>query len=191
MNAIGAFLFSSVNVLIIQYYNGPAEAGYYQVATQLVMALFLIPQTLTQLLYGKLTVGGANGIWPYQKKIMAATLLLMTVVGLLMGIMADTLIHWVASDSFASSAEIMRVYLLVLIAGTVNTMMGVQWIARGLFLQSAMLTIITGLFNFILNMILVPNYGALGAAWATVIGAYLIPFSVNVIFVNKINRSHC
>ena len=188
LNAIGAFLFSSANILIIQYYRGPADAGYYQIATQLVMGLFLIPQTISQLLYGKLTLIGANGIWKYQKKILIITLMVMILLACGMGYAAESIISLVASDSFMPAAEILRIYLLVIIAGTINSIMGVQWIGRGLFWQASLLTIVTGLINFSLNMVLIPKYGATGAAWATVAGVYLIPFATNMVFAYKIEK---
>ena len=105
-----------------------------------------------------------------------------------MGYAAKSIISLVASDSFMPAVQILKIYLLVVIAGTINSIMGVQWIGRGLFWQASLLTIVTGLINLSLNMALIPKYGAIGAAWATVIGAYLIPFTANMMFAYKIEK---
>ena len=189
LNAIGVFLFSNINILIIQHYTNPAEAAFYQLAAQITMAMLIIPQSVAQLLFGKLSDIGPSGIWALQKKVMSWAGAIMIAAGLIVFYFAEGIVLMIASKSFLPTVEVLRIYLLALVGGTINAIMAVQWIGRGLFLQTSVLTFSSGIVNFSLNMIMIPQFGAIGAAWATVAGVYLVPFAANVIFARRIENN--
>jgi O-antigen/teichoic acid export membrane protein len=84
---------------------------------------------------------------------------------------------------------VFRIYLLSVLAATLNGIMGVQWIGRGLLWQSSALTLGAGVLNFGANLLLIPRYGAAGAATATVLGAYAIPFTANAVLAWRCERT--
>jgi O-antigen/teichoic acid export membrane protein len=78
-------------------------------------------------------------------------------------------IPFVAGKSFAPSAHLLRALLPTVLGTTVSVLMVNQWIGRGLFLQAAAITLVGGLSIFVLDAILIPRYGTMGAIYAALI----------------------
>lgn len=189
LNAIGVLLFSSADILMIQYYRGPAEAGIFQFAGQIFSALLILPQAALLVLNGKVTTLGGAEFWQLHKRMMMVLMTAMTGAAALVWSLAPWLVPLVAGAKFTASAPVLQVLCIAALAATLNTMMGLQWILRGLFLQTSLMTLATGLANCLLNLFLVPRFGAMGAAWATVTGVLVIPFTANVLLALRIDRS--
>lgn len=188
LNAIGVLLFSSADILMIQYFRGPAEAGIFQFANQVFTALLIVPQAAVLVLNGKVSALDPATFWHEQKRMIALVMVLMTLAATVVAAVAGWIVPLIATDAFAQSVPILRIFCLGTIAATLNTMMGLQWIVQGRFLSAALLTLATGVGNCLLNLVLIPHYGATGAACATVIGMYLIPFTVNLLLLRATNR---
>lgn len=180
LNAIGAFLFASLDVLMVNHFKGKAAAGFYQVAFQLYVPLLIVPQAVTEVLSSRLTSLGVRGLWPFQKRLILLVGAVMTAGAAVLAGVAPLLIGVVAGPDFGPSTDLFRIYMCAVPAAVLNGAMAVQWIGRGLFLQVSAITIAAGLLNFCGNLLLIPRYGAAGAAWATVVGVYCIPFTANV-----------
>ena len=188
LNAIGVLLFSSADVLMLQYFRGLGETGIFQLASQLFMTLLIVPQSALLVLNGKVGKLDEAALWHEHKHMMAIVMTLMTAGALVLALAAGWIVPLLASDQFAGAVPILRVLCIGVVAATLNTMMGLQWIVRGLFLQASLLTFATGAANCLLNLFLIPRYGAVGAACATVIGITLIPLAANVAMFVRIER---
>lgn len=188
LNAIGVLLFSSADILMIQYFRGPAEAGIFQFANQIFLALLIVPQAAVLVLNGKVASLSPALLWQEHKRMIGLVMALMTLAAIGVATVAGWIVPLIATEAFAQSVPILRIFCLGSIAATLNTMMGLQWIVQGRFLTAALLTLATGVGNCILNLVLIPRYGATGAAWATVIGIYLIPFTVNLLLLRATNK---
>ncbi len=188
LNAIGVLLFSSADILMIQYFRGAAEAGIFQFASQIFMALLIVPQAALLVLNGRLTALEPPAFWREHKRMIGIIMGLMAVAAIVLALLANWIVPLVATPAFAQSGRILQIFCLGSIAATLNTMMGLQWIVQGRFLASSFLTLATGVGNCLLNLFLIPRFGAIGAAWATVIGIYMIPFTTNLILMHRTNR---
>jgi O-antigen/teichoic acid export membrane protein len=188
LTSIGAILFASLDVLMVHHFRGPSEAGLFQLATQLYLPLLLIPQALAEVLGSKLGVVGPQGLWVYQRRVLPLAMLAMGAVAAVLALFAPMVVRLLAGPAFDSSVPMLRIYLLVVVGATINTTMGVQWIGRGLFWQTSMLTFVAGLANFLFNLTFIPRYGGVGAAIATVVGVYLIPVTANLLMALRCER---
>ena len=84
-----------------------------------------------------------------------------------------------SSDLFGAATPVFRLLLLGTPCACFNTLMAIQWITRGYFYQVSLITLGTGLLNCALNLILIPAYGAEGAALAAVFGMCAVPLLAN------------
>ncbi|NTV64751.1 MAG: oligosaccharide flippase family protein [Oscillochloris sp.] len=178
LNAIGAFLFTSTDVLIINYYHGPGPTGYYQVAVDLLAALMVVPQAAATVLYSQGAELGPDALWGAQRKVLALVIAGMLAIASVAALCAPWVVPLVLGPSFNPSVGIFQLLLLTLAGSTLSTMMAPQWIGRGLFVQTSALTLAVGLANLAANLALVPRYGVSGAIWATV-GSYGIAIITN------------
>jgi O-antigen/teichoic acid export membrane protein len=190
LTAIGAYLFSGLDILMVHHYRGAAAAGLFQLAFQLYAPLLLVPQSVMEVLSGKLAAIGPRGLWPFQRRLMLLTIGGMVAAAIVLALVAPLIVRVLAGPAFSGSVPIFRIYLLGIVAATINGIMGVQWIGRGLFLQTSALTFAAGVANFAFNLLFIPRYGATGAAFATVVGVYAIPFTANVALAVYCEREH-
>jgi O-antigen/teichoic acid export membrane protein len=185
LNAIGTFLFTSANLLILNYYHGAEQTGYFQMATQLLGVLMIIPSSASMVIYGKVTSLGPNGAWSENKRLLIQITLGMMVLSAVAAILAPWGITLLAGEKFRPAVEPFQWLLLGLIGMTFSTLMAPQWIGRGYFWQAAGLTFLVGAINLFTNFWLIPLYGMDGAVYAF-LGTYL--FSI---FGNSAMAWHC
>lgn len=175
LNAIGTFLFTSANVLILNNYHGTEQTGYFQMAIQLLGVLMIIPVSASMVIYSKVTSLGPNGAWPENKRLLIQITLGMIALSVIAAILAPWGITLLAGEKFRPAVEPFQWMLLGVIGMTFSTVMAPQWIGRGYFWQAAGLTFLVGAINLAANFWLIPIYGMTGAIYAF-LGTYL--FSV-------------
>lgn len=176
LNAVGGFLFTSSSILILNHYHGAEETAYYQLATQLIGVLMIIPTAAGMVIYGKVTRLGPNGAWPENKLLLIQITLGMICVCVIAAILAPWGITLLAGEKFLPAVAPFKLMLFGLIGMTFSTVMSPQWIGRGYFWQAAALTLLVGLLNLVICFMLVPSYGLNGA-----IIAFLSTYFISII----------
>jgi len=169
LNAIGAVLFSQSDILVLNHYSSKAEVGLYQFSYQLVMILLIVPQTTSMVLYSRMATLNPDKMWPEQKQIGLQVLFLLLLCLIAAYFIAPIIIPLVAGDRFIPSVEVFQWLLPATFGMTFSIIMANQWIGRGFFLQASFLTLAAGFANLGLNIWLIPQYGMMGAIYATLI----------------------
>lgn len=185
LNAIGTFLFTSVNILILNSYHGAEQTGYFQLATQLLGVLMIIPQAASMVMYGKVTTLGPNGAWPINRRLLMQITIGMVAMCIIAALLAPWGITLLAGDDFQPAVAPFQWMLLGLIGMTFSTVMAPQWIGRGYFWQAAGITLFVGLVNLAANFLLIPRYGMWGAVYA-----YLGTYGFSILG-NGLMAVHC
>jgi O-antigen/teichoic acid export membrane protein len=187
LNAVGAFLFVEAAVLIVQSIKGPAETGPFQVAVQMISPALLIPLAASMVIYGEVARLGANGAWPANRRVLIMLGGLMTAVALAGYLLAPAVVPFVFGDEFESAVPVFQVLVLGIVGQTFSSIMGPQWIGRGLFWQSAALTMALGIANVVACIALVNAYGMKGAAYS-LLGVYTISIVGNSLMAVWVSR---
>lgn len=168
LNAIGTFLITSANVLILNHYGNPSDVGCFQLASQLVALMMIVPQAASTMMFGKVATLGSDQAWPQNRRM----LLQLTVVMLAAAAVAAAAAPWaipaVAGPTFVPAVAPFQWMLLGLVGLTFSAVMAPQWIGRGYFWQSAVLTAVVGVLNLAANFWLIPRQGLDGAVVAFV-----------------------
>lgn len=170
LNTIGSFLLAQATILILNHLATQEDVGWYALAFQTVTVLLIVPQSATLVLYGRMAEAGPNGIWPEQKAIMLRLMAFMVILSI-GAYFAAPLLVFVAGDKYLSSVDLFRLLLPVLSGMSLAQLMTNQWIGRGYFLTTTLLTLGTALLNIGLTWLLIPAFGVTGAAWS-MIGIY-------------------
>jgi O-antigen/teichoic acid export membrane protein len=167
LTAIGAFLTSGMDVLMVGYFRGSAETGFYQLGVQLTLMMLIVPQATAMVAYGVVSRSGARVGWPQHRRLVWQTLLVMALAGMIFGVTAPWWLPLLAGTEFLPAIEIFRWQLLGIVGSTLSIVMAPQWIARGYFWQASMLTLAVGAANFVGNLLLIPQFGMHGAVWSS------------------------
>lgn len=182
LNAVGTYLFSQANILILNNYRSPSETAYYQLAVQLVNAMQIIPMAASTVSYSLVAREGPDAAWPQHRKLLGEVLLVVALLAVIAYFVAPLIVPLIFGKAFATSVPLFRVLLFAVVGMTMSTVMACQWISRGLFLHAALLTVFVGGITVLANFLVVPRHGMAGAAWVTV-GTYGISIVGNGIMV--------
>ena len=173
MNAIGTYLFTQANILILNHYRTADETAWFQLAVQIITAIQIIPMAVSTVAYTLVSKHGPDAAWPQQRKLLVEVVALVIALGGVAYFVAPWIVPLIFGREFAPAVPILRILLLTIPGMALSAVMGSQWIARGLFLQAAAITLFTGGLTVAGNYMFVPRFGMNGAAWVTV-GTWLV-----------------
>jgi O-antigen/teichoic acid export membrane protein len=179
LNAVGGVLLTVGNILMINYYSKADEVGWYQFASQMIATLIILPQAFQRVLYEMTAESGPDQIWPDQKRILGRLLGIMAVLIVLAYFLSPWLVVLVAGEEFLPSVDVLRPLLISVVGASMSYGMANQWLGRGLFLQTAILTLVSGVMNVCLNALFIPRYGMVAAAWSLAF-VYSLGFITNL-----------
>jgi len=169
LNTIGMLLIAGIDLLMLNYYCGPEETSRYQIATQLMGIIMLVPQAASLIVSSRISSLGPSKAWPIQRKIVWQSTLLMLGISTILGATSKAWLPMAFGSDYRASADLLNLLLFAGLGMTFATLMAPQWIGRGLLLQASLLTIISGIINVILNSMLMPTYGAAGATYSVLV----------------------
>lgn len=174
--SIFAAMYYRIDTVMLSKMVDINEVGYYNGAYNIVLASMILSTPIVVSLFPALSATynknkeSANHIF---KQGLSFLILLGLPLGIGTALMAESIVRLAYGVNFISSAP-----LLVIMSGTIPLLfithifcnsMG----AVGFQKRVAWVTAINGLFNVILNLILIPHYGAKGAAFATLLTEFL------------------
>jgi O-antigen/teichoic acid export membrane protein len=167
----GAIIFRA-DLLVVNHFRGPAEAGVYSVATQFGLLLMLLPSVIATLLFPRVTAeqdprGETTWFVARQTALIMLACCVIAVPG-------SFLLPLVYGAAFADATFL----LLILLPGVyligLESVLVQHFNALGLPRSIPIYWVITLVVNFILVFALVPRYGARGAAIASTVSYALI-----------------
>lgn len=182
---IAVKVYSYVDSLFIQRYYGPTHVGYYAVAYKLTYAIQFLPITFTAALYPALAAASAAKNETELRKTFTGSLQLMAAIGFPvaagLSALAPKIIPLFYGSAFDQSVTVMRILPWVLLPIFMDFPIGALLNAshRAHLKTTAMVS--TMVINILLNALLVPLYGPVGAAWAGV-GSFWMLFAIGAWF---------
>ncbi len=175
---ISVKVYSYVDSLMLEAFQGTTAVGYYSVAYKLTYAMQFVPLTFTAALYPALSQAYANKERDELRKVFISSIRLMATIGFPiasgLSAMAPRLISALYGDAYINSIPAMQVLPWVLLPIFIDFPVGalLNGSHRAHLKTSAMVA--TMIINAILNYLLIPYYGPLGAAWAGVFSFWFL-----------------
>jgi len=182
LNTVGSFLLAQNTILMLNYFSDKSDVGYYQIAFQMAVLPAVIAQSASMVLYSKMSDLGANGVWPLHKRVCLQILAMVTFISICGYIAAPLLVPLLVGNKFAPSIEIFQFLLPCALGMAAAQLMAPQWIGRGVFTPTTALTFGVAVANVIINAILIPRFGVMGAVWASLVCYVGITIIVQALF---------
>jgi O-antigen/teichoic acid export membrane protein len=176
--SIFAFVYIQSDIIMLKYISGNSQAGYYNTSFVILTAILMLPS----ILFGKYLLPKYHR-WANHdtKKFYNAYLKgnkLMVVSGLFVMaatfVLAKFLILNVFGEDYFPSIGLMKVLSLNLPISFLSYSIGATLVTKEHMKVKVLLMGIVALTNIVLNIILIPFYGAYGAAIATIISNLLL-----------------
>ena len=183
------FVFISMSIVVsgridqvfIKHFIDTTAVGLYSVAVQLTEIWQVVPQMLLATLFPAL-VNAHLAQNNYGKRILALVTLLGLYsfgISLATTLLAPVLVPLIYGVAFSASIPLLQIYTWSFFGTVAGFLITNVLVTENKRLIQVVVGVVPMVLNIILNLILIPQAGAAGAAWATVISytlAPLIPF---------------
>ena len=172
-----------VDIVILQHLRSNAEVGQYTQGVSLAELLWQLPTVLSAVLFSK----GANAKDPRAfsrnvAKLMRVTLVVAALGSLALFAVVGYFIPLVYGEDFTPSILITRLLLPGIVAFTVYKVLNMDLAGKGRPWLSLYVAAPAVVLNIALNLLLIPRYGANGAALASTMSYTLSALAFMVVY---------
>jgi PST family polysaccharide transporter len=194
ISGLSVFVYMRVSVIVLREQAGNAEVGLYAIGATLSEMWYFIPMTIFSSVAPIIARKRAEGGDAYQRlmhQLFSAMWALSFAVTAFNIIGASTFVNLLYGHQYTKSAEVFAIHALTLIPVCIGVVQSVWLINEGRS-KIALLQAIAGASTALtMNLLLTPNYGARGAAIATVVSQFVQAFLVNTLLAPDLFRMQC
>lgn len=169
MGAIATFMFNQANIFILNYYATPAEVGFYSVAFSIANILFFFSVSLEIGLYPKVAHAAMEDAVKLVQVATRQILIITASAALIMAVFSKGIVLIYGGKAFLPSVIPLLLLLPGVVVFVIPKILATLWVRKGWFLPLTFIATCTAILSIILNLLLIPKFGANGAAIATTI----------------------
>lgn len=183
-------VYTMLDTTMLGFLNTDQQVGYYTAAINVKVALVAIVSALTGVLLPRasnmIVQGRHKEYYAILKKCIIVTLFASIAIGVTVAIFATPFISWYAGADFAGSGPVLSIVVLAVIPiGLSVIFCDAILIPIGKEKYCMVVYIFAAVIDFVGNLILIPMYGAIGAAVSTLIVEIFISL-VEAVIVKKV-----
>lgn len=181
-NMFSKFFNKRLDVYFVQYLSGSKALGLYGVATTLTNFLLEFVQPLNQVILPYLTTmdrDQTRSIYPVYLRIFSAMITLPVIILILF---AEPIVMLIYGQQFLDAAAALRVISIAIVFAYIRNYFSSYNNAKDRVRFNLMANVTALIITVVLDILLIPNYGILGAAYATLaayaLSSIMVGFSV-------------
>jgi PST family polysaccharide transporter len=181
LSGLAVFIYSKIDQIMLGSLN-KTELGYYAVAVKLSEICDFLPMIIASSIFPKLANLRDKNYGEYIKKFQIysdAMLLLWLGVALPISLLAPFIVQTLYGEQYAASARVLSVYVWAQFGSNFGIARNAYFALESQLRYGLYLTVVGSIFNIVLNSLLIPIYGALGATVATLITYFYVIILVN------------
>ena len=165
-----SFFLFKIDLLMINSMLGTKEAGYYDIAINLAVIVYLLPEVVSVILYPKLcAVKETPEKWKIARQTGFWLAGIMLAICILAGILAKPAIGLLFGNAFLPSVLPFLILIVCKYILTLNLIFNNFIVSIHIPWASVPFSFCLVLLNIVLNLVMIERYGMVGAAWATTI----------------------
>lgn len=181
------FFRSRVDIFIINFFLNPQAVGLYGIAYGTAETIWLLSQSAGNVLSPKISSMSSDERKKYLTPLITRNILFISFIcACSLLIIGYDLIEFLYSYQYIPSVKPMNILLIGILAISAERILMADIIARGRPIISTYITAVIVALSIILNIILIPKMGIMGAAWASSI-AYTINFIITLTIYCRIS----
>jgi O-antigen/teichoic acid export membrane protein len=187
LGSIFAVMYLKMDQIMLKWFAGSEEVGIYAVAATLSEAWYFFPVAIVASFFPRLIKLKDSNPELYRSRlqqIFDLLFMLALVIALFITFMAQPIISFMFGQSYFESANILVVHIWAALFIFMRAAFS-KWILIENVLMFSLITQGLGaLVNILLNLIFIPKYGGMGAAYATLI-SYATASYIALVFYSK------
>lgn len=183
LSGVAAIIYLKIDQIMLAVMVSEAEVGVYSVAVRISEVWYFLPQAVAGSFFALLIKSKAKSNSEYIENIArfsSALYVLALALSVVIFFISAPLIDFLFGEEYTKSAQILTIHIWSTVFVFVRAIFSKWLIIESLYKYSLLSQLAGALVNVVLNYLLIPLYGGVGAAWATVIScsvsAYFILF---------------
>ena len=185
--SLGFLLMTEIDTVMLGSLTTDAEVGIYAIAKQITTKMPHIAIAFsmgTMPIFAKLTTGNKTDLQAKFSKLLKINATIFGTFTLVILLSAQWFIPLIFGSEYSQAAPVLKVLSVYMVCYSFSIFLSKFLDYRGLAKKRAWNLSVTMILNIILNLILIPRYGAMGAAIGTTL-SYLPYIVLNALEVHK------
>jgi len=187
LGSIFAVVYLKVDQVMLKWMVGVEEVGIYSVASTLSEAWYFLPVAIVSSLFPKLINLRESNPLMYKarlQQIFDLLFLIAMVIATIVSFVADPLIEYLFGKAFHDSGEVLVIHIWAAVFIFMRAAFSKWILIENVLIFSLITQGLGAMSNIILNWFFIPTYGAVGAAYATLI-SYAVSSYLALIFYSR------
>jgi len=184
LSGIAVAIYMRVDQVMLGQLSTETQLGYYGIAVRVAEIALIAPIALRTSLFASIVRAHARGIEPFRHYMqLVYDAMFIGSLGAVLVIACASLLLFVPTfgEAYAPGIGMTLVLLLGVPWIGLATARGAALISMGWLWTSPLTTGIGAIVNIALNFLLIPRFGGLGAAWATVFSYWLVSYGLSLV----------
>jgi len=182
LSGLTVYIYSKIDQVMLGSLVDKSELGFYSVAVKLSEIFDFLPTILAISFLPKLTEIKLKNKDEYRKKLQVFFDIMMIfwlLVAIPVSLGSSLIVHLLYGEAYARSATILSIYVWAQFGSNFGTARSTFLVIEDQVKISLYLSVIGALLNILLNIYLIPKYGAIGATIATLITYFVVVILIN------------
>ncbi len=170
--SVGALVYLKIDQVMLGIIAGTEQVGTYAVAARLSEVWYVIPTALALSVFPKIVESKQEGEAVYHRRLQRTYNVLAGLalgVALVVTVLSGPVIEFLYDGRYQESSRILVVHIWACPAMFMGALLSKWLIAEGLLAFSFTRHVIGAVTNVALNLVLIPEFGGIGAAFATLV----------------------
>lgn len=190
LSGIAISIYMKIDQVMIKNMLDAKAVGNYAVAVRLSEVWYFIPMAITSSLFPAIVNAKKISKKLYYERLQKLYDLMTWLaisIALPMSLLSNNIIHLLFGIQYQDASGVLRIYIWATVFVFLGVVTGKYLIVENYTKISFFRTLIGGVINIILNLILIPKYGIRGAAVATVFSQFMVAFLIVLIPETRFN----
>ncbi len=185
LSGVAISFYMKVDQVMIKEMLDSQAVGVYAAAVTLSSAWYVIPMVITSSLFPAIVNAkhhSANLYYSRLQDLYTLMVWMALIVALPITVLAPWIINSLFGESYALAAGVLSVHIWLGLFINPTLVRGKEFVADNMTYIITVSTLIGAVLNILANSLLIPKYGIMGAAWATLLARSTTFFFVPMIF---------
>lgn len=186
LSGIATMVYMRIDQIMLGQLLGDKAVGVYSAAVRVSEVLYFIPMTIAASVFPAIIEARKHSLGKYEDhftKLFELMFMISVGLALPMTLLAEWIMGFLFGGGYSESASVLVIHVwtgVFVFSGVASS----RWfVMEGLQRYSFYRTLFGGVINVLLNWLLIPRYGPVGAAWASVISQ-----ACASVFFNAVNE---
>lgn len=185
INGVAVIIYMKCDLILIKFFLDDNAVGIYSAASKVSEIFYFIPMILSTALFPSLIKAKSMGDINYETQIQElykVFFLISIVISIATFLLAPYIIPFLFGASFDLSIEILLIQSWSAIFVFLGVVSSKWYIIQNLKIYLMIGIVIGATLNIVLNLVFIPKYGLIAAAWISLVTQIFTSYFINIFF---------